>query len=324
MGKKTLLVIPLLLFSFAFASCKSRVEKPDDQEEDKSYQNLEKQDIDFSNISNNSNDMGIKVENIAGENTVNIEKTIKENVYLGEENFGGLTESEAKKRLEDKAAKINKEPASAVFDKVTWTVEKEEVYGKKVNVQKTLQKLLDAPAGQKVELVVDKVKPDITSEQIEKNVKIIGSYTTVLLDASESRVNNIMLACESLDYEKVQPGEEFSFNGVLGKRTRSKGYEKAPIIKRTKDGPKKAYEIGGGICQVSSTLYNAVRECKGLKVTERHTHSKKVKYVPKGRDATVVYGYMDFRFVNNRKHPVMIRTYLKKGKLTVNIVENRN
>ena len=170
---------------------------------------------------------------------------------------------------------------------------------------------------------MEKAAPAITSSKLEKNIAVIGSYTTRILDKRDARLNNIHLAAERLDYEKVYPGEEFSFNGVLGKRTVKKGYEKAPIIIKTEKGPQKKYGMGGGICQLSSTLYNATRK-SDLKITERHSHSKTVGYVPKGRDAMVAYGSSDLKFINDRSHPIMIRVFVSDNHLTVKILENRN
>jgi len=142
------------------------------------------------------------------------------------------------------------------------------------------------------------------------------------LDDSENRVDNIDTASDCLNNEKVLPGQEFSFNETLGRRTAEKGYKKAPIIKRTESGPIKAYAVGGGICQLSTTLYNAVEKA-GLEITERHSHSKKVPYVDQGKDAMVSYGSSDFRFKNNRQNPVVIKSEISDGKVTVRLYEIR-
>jgi len=166
------------------------------------------------------------------------------------------------------------------------------------------------------------ISEPIVTEKLTESTVEIGSATTPLLDRSKTRINNIKVACENLNNLEIKPGEEFSFNGELGKRTKAKGYKKAPVIIRTEDGPKKGYGTGGGICQVSSTLFNAVDNA-GLKVTERHSHSRRVGYVEKGRDAAVVYGKKDFKFVNTRPNPVTIKTYLEEDSLTIKIFENR-
>jgi len=101
-----------------------------------------------------------------------------------------------------------------------------------------------------------------------------------------------------------------------------KGYKKAPIIKRTESGSIKGYGIGGGICQLSTTLYNAAEKA-GLEITERHSHSKKVPYVPQGKDAMVSYGSSDLKFRNNRQNPIVIKSEISDGKVTVRLYEIR-
>ncbi|NLP13084.1 MAG: VanW family protein [Clostridium sp.] len=160
----------------------------------------------------------------------------------------------------------------------------------------------------------------LVTEDSKDGLLEIGSFSTTLLDDQKNRVENLHIAADYLNNKKVLPGEEFSFNETIGRRTEGKGYKKAPIIKRTKDGPKKGYGVGGGICQLSSTLYNAAQKA-GLKITEIHHHSKNVGYVPEGKDATVVYGAKDFKFVNNRSNPVVIKASVSEEKVAVSIFE---
>ncbi len=129
-----------------------------------------------------------------------------------------------------------------------------------------------------------------------------GFYTT-LLDRSDSRTNNVDLAAKAIDNIILAPGEVFSFNQAVGRRTVDKGYLEAPIFV----GEKVETGIGGGICQVSSTLYNTAL-LANLPVLERHPHSLTVAYVPTDQDATVVWGITDFRFKNTLDHPIKIMT----------------
>ncbi len=252
-----------------------------------------------------------------------IEPEIKNNVYLGNINFGGLKKSEAMEKIIKNAEGIDVQVREAKLNQNTWEIEGKEKIGQKLNIEETLNRLINSKEGDKVSLVVEEIYPKLTTEKLRDNIKLIGSFTTPLLDKQDSRLNNIEIASEWIDYSIVNPGEEFSFNRSLGKRTKSKGYEQAPIIKRTEEGSKKGYGVGGGICQLSSTLYNAV-ERGGLEILERHNHSKDVGYVPKGMDATVSYGSSDFRFRNNRNYSVMVRVYLGENNLTVKVFENRN
>jgi len=250
------------------------------------------------------------------------ERKAKEDVRLGEYEVGGLRESQILEIIESHAKKEDEEAVDAKLDENTWEVY-DEKKGKKVKVDKTLEAVLNAEEGEEVRFVVEEIIPKITYDMLERNIVTIGSYSTPLLNREDNRIHNIELASEKIDYYKLEPGEEFSFNRVVGRRTEAKGYEEAPIIIRTKDGPKKDYGVGGGVCQISSTLYNAVEEC-GLEITERHMHSKDVGYVPRGEDATVAYGSIDFKFRNNRNHPVMIRTWVSEKSVTAKIIENRN
>lgn len=179
-----------------------------------------------------------------------------------------------------------------------------------------------------VQPVIPEIPIELTPQNLESETKadkkgkkvVIASYTTKLLDRSNNRINNIDIASEKLNKKLINPGEEFSFNKAVGRRTEAKGYEEAPIIIMTEDGPEKSEGVGGGVCQLSTTLFNAVEEAK-LKITERHLHSKKIGYVPKGEDATVVYGKMDFKFINTRENPIEIRVKLTKKSLTVKLFE---
>ncbi len=143
----------------------------------------------------------------------------------------------------------------------------------------------------------------------------IGSYTTNLYDKNENRISNISTAAEDLNHTVLEPGEIFSFNETLGRRTEEKGYEEAPIMVQGK----KDTGTGGGICQISSTLYNAALSAD-MKIVERHRHSKAVPYVPEGKDATVVYGSKDLKFKNIKDYPVEILIWVNEDdiKITLN------
>lgn len=273
------------------------------------------------------------------------ERTVKDNVYLEGKNVGGMKESEVLEIIRDFAERTGGKQ-EITFLESNNKQDGNKTSMRKVNIEKTLEAVMNAAEGEKVSLVMETVVPNepaskdtASKENTSKKAKtagkegdkqkkskskfkLIGKSTTPLLDKSESRLNNIYIASEKIDKTVVNPGEEFSFNAVVGKRTKAKGYEEAPIIIKTKNGPVKGYDIGGGICQISTTLYNAVEEA-GLKVTERHEHSKDVGYVEKGEDATVSYGTADFKFVNTRKYPVVIRVRRGKKTITVELYEKR-
>ena len=134
---------------------------------------------------------------------------------------------------------------------------------------------------------------------------LIATYTTDASTSSSARLHNIRLALSSINGTCLEPGEVFSFNGVVGERTKAAGYRPAPAYSRMET----VMEYGGGICQVSSTLYAAVEKA-GLEIVERHSHSLKVTYIPKGMDATVDWGNKDFKFANNTGEAIYIVGYV--------------
>lgn len=147
-------------------------------------------------------------------------------------------------------------------------------------------------------------------------VTVIGSYQTTLIDKNKNRVRNIKLAARKINNYTILPGQTFSFNEVVGKRTTQRGYRYARIIV---DGKPKV-GIGGGICQLSTTLFNAAKK-SNLYIIERNPHSKQVHYVPKGWDAAVDYGNLDLKFKNTKKYPVKIKASVRKGKISISIIK---
>lgn len=142
----------------------------------------------------------------------------------------------------------------------------------------------------------------------------IGQYITYFNKHNEERSNNIALATKKINNTVVFPGELFSFNNIVGKRTKEKGYKKAPVIIKGE----LSEDIGGGICQVSSTLFNAVDQA-GVAIVERYHHSKRVPYVPEGRDATVSWYGPDFAFKNTYNQPILIRAKVIGGQVLITV-----
>jgi hypothetical protein len=155
---------------------------------------------------------------------------------------------------------------------------------------------------------------DLIIKEREKIPKKIGSFTTYFNISEKSRTKNLKLAAQAINNYQIKPGEIFSFNKTVGPRVPEKGYEKAIIFVNKK----KVEDYGGGVCQVSTTLYNAVLDA-GLPVLERHPHSLPVPYVPLGKDATVNYGTMDFKFKNDGEKNLLIKATVEKNKLTVEL-----
>lgn len=127
-------------------------------------------------------------------------------------------------------------------------------------------------------------------------------------------VANVMLAAGSIDMTSLNPGEEFSFNSIVGLRTEEKGYQSGLMY----SNGEVVSGVGGGICIVSTILYNAALET-GLKIIERHPHSGPVSYAEPGRDAAVSFGWADLRFKNNTEHPLIIKSKVENNELLVSI-----
>ncbi len=167
----------------------------------------------------------------------------------------------------------------------------------------------------KVETPLRVVHPRVDEELLASiRERKIGQYVTYYNESNKERSKNVALAAEAIDNHVVFPNETFSFNGVVGKRTKEKGYLPAPVIVKGE----LAEDIGGGICQISSTLYNAVDQA-GVKIIERYSHSRRVPYVPPGRDATVSWYGPDFTFENDYNQPILIRAKAVNGRVLINI-----
>ena len=143
---------------------------------------------------------------------------------------------------------------------------------------------------------------------------VVASYTTYFNPEDTNRNKNIELSAKAIHNVLVGSGDYFSFNTQVGPRDEENGYQPAPEIVNKK----LVMGIGGGICQTSSTLFNAVDQVP-IEMVERHHHSLDVGYVPNGRDATVSYGGLDFRFQNTSAAPFIIKAIYGKDFLTVEV-----
>lgn len=135
-----------------------------------------------------------------------------------------------------------------------------------------------------------------------------GSFYTQILDTDPERVNNLKVCAEALNGFEIAAGDVFSFNGAVGERTKAKGYEEARIL----IGDEAGCAVGGGVCQISSTLYNAAKNA-GMEIVERHNHKNEVHYVPIGNDAAVSYGTLDFKFKNISENTAKIYLSVENG-----------
>jgi vancomycin resistance protein YoaR len=225
--------------------------------------------------------------------------------------------------LQPMLKRINKAPVEASFkltEGIKFNVTTSEK-GKKVNTDKLLTYIQNkALTGGTINLPVEEIMPKLTTADLKAKAPkgFVSTYTTTYAN-NANRIINVKNAARMLDGRVIAPGETFSFNEKVGQRTVDNGYKDAFIIVNNKFIP----DTGGGVCQVSSTLYNAVL-LADLKVTERYNHSLRTTYVPLGRDAAVFWGQKDFKFVNTTNTYMVIRTKAANQKLTISLYGDPN
>ena len=152
----------------------------------------------------------------------------------------------------------------------------------------------------------------------KNDTETIAKFSTKLPNDTKERYSNIKLACKTLDGTIVKSGDTFSLWNTLGCPTKEKGYKKAKAF--TSDGDiKQSY--GGGICQVSTTIYNALLKIDEIKITERHEHSRDVVYIKDGKDAAVSYKSADLKFKNNADYDIKLKASVKNNKVIIKIVK---
>ncbi|HHW61174.1 MAG TPA: hypothetical protein GX404_04640 [Syntrophomonadaceae bacterium] len=238
---------------------------------------------------------------------------VKEGVLLHGVPVAGLTEEELYDLVQEMALRYQRLPVEPSLDKQSGEV----VPGRPgvfIDVQKTIANTLAAAPFTEVQLVRIETPTCYKTDDLKAANQVLGSYSTYL-QGSAARINNIHTAARAINHTIVWPDEIFSFNDTTGPRTAEQGYLPAPII--LQGGLNMG--LGGGVCQVSSTLYNAVLQA-GLTIVERHPHSRPVGYVPTGKDAAVDYGYLDMKFKNNRQGPVIIKMSVYGGKIQAQIL----
>lgn len=180
-----------------------------------------------------------------------------------------------------------------------------------------VQALLDGSDQRVVEAQVEFLEPQITTEDLQSKLfrDTLGSCTTKFNAGLAGRTTNVKLAASHINGTILNPGDVFSYNDVVGPRTYATGFKDATVFANggAEDG------VGGGICQVSSTLYVATLKAD-MEIVERRNHSLFVSYVPLGQDATVAYGAVDFRFRNNTDYPIKVAAGTSGSSLTVSLI----
>lgn len=164
----------------------------------------------------------------------------------------------------------------------------------------------------------DNTSNSSSSKVSNKSEELLAQFSTRIYSTDSARQNNLEITSKKLNGTVVKPNETFSFTKTVGPSTAAKGYEEADIY--DSNGNKiKGY--GGGNCQISSTLYNAVQKVSSLKVVEKHEHSNTVPYVKEGHDAAVAYGSVDFKFKNTNNFSIKILVETSKNYVVVKLMK---
>ena len=197
---------------------------------------------------------------------------------------------------------LHVEPVDAYYDPVNDKIIPE-VEGFTFDPEEARRLWEEAEIAGPVVIPIQYLHPEVTAGELEELLfrDLLGARTTYYWGSTRARINNISLVAQKINGLILLPGEQFSYNGFVGQRTEEAGFQSAAAY----DNGKVVYEIGGGICQVSSTLYNAVLSAN-LQVDDRTCHYFEVTYLPKGLDATVSWPGPDFKFTNNRPFPIKI------------------
>lgn len=252
------------------------------------------------------------IENIKRKSKLNLKKS--HNIKLK----ATYDERKLSKELEVICNSINVDAVDATFrvelsGELKRTESKE---GKQLDLSRLKEDIYDMINKKKIEninLSVITLYPDVSTKQVKSINSVLGEFSTSFND-STSRGSNIHVAGEQTSDILLMPGDTFSYNKCTGARNWVNGYKSAPIIV----GGKVTNGEGGGVCQVSTTIYNAAL-MSGLTIDEVHNHSLPSRYAQKGRDATVSYGYTDLKFSNPFTHPVYIKNIVGNGAITSKI-----
>ena len=207
------------------------------------------------------------------------------------------------------------EPASAYYNGETHRVD-EEVMGVRFDMAEA-QKMMDQAAeGTKIVIPLIFTMPEVTSRQLGRTLfRDVLAERTTRISGTNNRLNNIQLSSAAVNGTILAPDEVFSFNGIVGERTAEKGYLEAGAYVNNET----IQEIGGGICQTSSTIYDCVLH-SDLEVIERLNHMFTVAYLPLGNDATINWGTADLKFRNNTEYPIRIEATVIGRDLTVRLI----
>lgn len=210
---------------------------------------------------------------------------------------------------------IHKDPVNAYYSTNPYEIHKEEE-GLDFGISLDEAKKLVSQNQDYFTIPLKVLKPQITVKSLGQEAfpDLLATYSTTYSTGNSNRCTNISLAARSVNGYVLMPGETFSYNSTVGQRTATRGYKEAGVYLNGEV----TTGLGGGICQVSSTLYNAIL-LANLEIVERSNHTFKPTYVPAGQDATVSWGAPDFKFKNNRNYPIRITATAGNGSVSFNV-----
>ena len=226
--------------------------------------------------------------------------------------FSKLSREPAMPNFEQIYDEICVEPANAYYSESFEVVP--EVVGCSFGIEEAVQLWQAANVGEQVIVPLTMTQPDYSAELLSSLLfrDVLGAQMTYYYGSTAERINNIRLAASRLDGLILLPGESFSYNETVGRRTEEAGFQYADAYSDGQVVP----ELGGGICQVSSTLYSATLYAR-MKILTRQNHYFKVGYIDYGMDATVSWGQPDFKFRNDRELPIKLAAYLNEDDMSL-------
>ena len=253
---------------------------------------------------------------------------VKENISILEKAFSLLSFADNKielQTLQKDPEKVNiEELHSEIFKEAKdayYTTDPYVVYPSengldfKISIEEA-KNLISNPTEKEVKIPLKVLYPSVTTNMIgaEAFPDLLATFSTKYAASNKNRTTNLTLAAQKIDGYVLLPGETFSYNEVVGERTIAAGYKEAAVY----ENGQVVQGLGGGICQISTTLFNAVL-LSNLEIVELHNHQFVPSYVKAGRDATVVYGLKDFKFKNNRDYAIKINCTVSNGVAKFNI-----
>ena len=223
--------------------------------------------------------------------------------------------------VENIAEEINIDMVDAQFNFNSGNIKvSDDVIGKKVKEEELIELInKNIENLNPIEIPIEKIMPNRTREQLSRINGIIGEFSSSFKGSSKGRIENIRLSSKALSKGVIMPGDTVSFNELTGPRSKSAGYQEANVIIKGEF----VSDTGGGVCQTSTTLYNALLRAD-LSIIQRSPHSIPIKYVPLGQDAAVAYGVLDLKFRNDFDFPVYIDSKIIGDRVHIYIYGDKN